>query len=112
MKNTDFDIVARGQMAPFDRDALQLIRASLKAAGEFRDLALLNGGVDTMLRASDLVRIRVSTVRDHTGKIGWVRGEAEEDSRDRAPGPHRAHTASDLRSLRHGRQMGDRLPVH
>jgi hypothetical protein len=69
MKNTDFDSSTRGQMAPFDRDALQLIRASLRAVGELRDLALLNVGVDTMLRASDLVRIRVSTVRDHTGKI-------------------------------------------
>ena len=56
-------------MAPFSRDDLQLIRASLKAAGEYRDLALLNLGVDTMLRASDLVRTKVSTVRTHTGQV-------------------------------------------
>lgn len=65
MKTDDF----RGQMQPFERDELQLIRATLKAAGEVRDLALLNVGVDTMLRASDLVRIKVNAVRSHKGDI-------------------------------------------
>lgn len=65
MKNEEF----RGQMAPFTREDLQLIRAKLKAKGAVRDLALLNVGVDTMLRASDLVRLRVSTLRDHRGHI-------------------------------------------
>ena len=59
----------RGQMAPFTREDLQLIRAKLKARGAVRDLALLNIGVDTLLRASDLVRLRVSTLRDHQGQI-------------------------------------------
>ncbi len=59
MKQDDFS----GQMAPFTREDLELIRRKLKAR-DVRDLALLNLGVDTMLRASDLVRMRVSTLRD------------------------------------------------
>jgi integrase len=65
VKKVDF----RGQMAPFTREDLQLIRAKLKAQEAWRDLALLNVGIDTMLRASDLVRLRVSTLRDHRGAI-------------------------------------------
>ena len=65
MKKVDF----RGQMAPFTREDLQLIRAKLKAQEAWRDVALLNVGVDTMLRASDLVRLRVSMLREHTGAI-------------------------------------------
>src|SRR5436190_6280346 len=60
---------ARGQMEPFTRESLQLIRASLKAQGASRDLALLTTGVDTMLRCGDLLRLRVSDVRDHIGGI-------------------------------------------
>jgi integrase len=60
---------ARGQMEPFTRESLQLIRASLKAQGATRDLALLSTGVDTMLRCGDLLRLRVSDVRDHMGGI-------------------------------------------
>ncbi len=65
MKNGEF----RGQMVPFTREDLQLIRAKLRAQEAWRDLALLNVGVDTMLRASDLVRLRVNTLRDHTGAV-------------------------------------------
>jgi integrase len=63
------DDTYRGQMAPFNRDDLQLIRAKLKAQHAWRDLAMLNVGVDTMLRASDLVRLRVNELRDHHGEI-------------------------------------------
>ena len=56
-------------MVPFTREDLELIRRKLKAQKAVRDLALLNVGVDTMLRASDLVRLRVNTLRDHSGAI-------------------------------------------
>lgn len=59
----------RGQMAPFSRDSLQLIRASMKAKGAIRDLALLNLGVDSMLRCGDLLALRVADVRDWQGRI-------------------------------------------
>lgn len=73
----------RGQMAPFTREDLQLIRAKLKAQEAWRDLALLNVGVDTMLRASDLVRLRVNVLRDHAGAI--VRAFTVRQTKTREP---------------------------
>jgi len=40
---------------------------SRKALGALRDLAMFNTGVDTMLRASDLLKLRVIDVADHNG---------------------------------------------
>jgi integrase len=87
---------AVGQMTPFTPDQADLVRATLAneferlankvaqmsgkeaSAGELlrrqalaalRDLALFNTGIDTMLRASDLLRLRVIDVCDHTGAI-------------------------------------------
>jgi integrase len=59
----------RGQMQPFSEGDLKIIRTRLERAGEVRDLALLNTGIDTMLRVSDLVRVKVSSVHLHTGQI-------------------------------------------
>lgn len=59
----------RGQMQPFEPADLATIRGRLKKAGAARDMALLNVGVDTMLRASDLVRLTVDKLRDHRGEI-------------------------------------------
>ena len=54
----------RGQMAPFSLEALNLIRATLKAKGAVRDLALLNLAVDSMLRAGDLITLKVGDLLD------------------------------------------------
>lgn len=43
--------------------------ASRKARGAIRDLAMFNTGVDTMLRASDLLKLRVIDVADHESAI-------------------------------------------
>jgi integrase len=56
-------------MSPFDRESLDLIRATLRAKRLWRDLALLNTGIDTMLRASDLLRLRVLDLVDHEGRV-------------------------------------------
>ena len=56
-------------MSPFKRDDLQLIRSALRAKGLVRDLAILNVGIDTMLRSCDLLRLRVSDVRSETGAM-------------------------------------------
>lgn len=57
-------------MEPFSRDELQRIRAWLTLKGaSARDMALLETGVDSMLRCGDLVRLRVSDVRDFSGTI-------------------------------------------
>ena len=60
---------AVGQMAPFTADQAALIRPLLKAEGKIRDLALFNMGIDTMLRASDLLPLRVVNITDHNGDV-------------------------------------------
>ena len=60
---------ALGQKAPFDRQQAQLIRAILEAEGRLRDLALFDTAIDTMLRASDLLALRVADVCDHAGAM-------------------------------------------
>lgn len=57
------------RMTPFTRDDLQLIRAALRTQGSMRDAALLEVGVDSMLRLNDLVHLRVSDVCDANGDV-------------------------------------------
>jgi integrase len=56
-------------MAPFTRDDLQLIRAAIRAKGHVRDAALLEVGIDTLLRIGDVLNIRVRDVRSFDGGI-------------------------------------------
>ena len=59
-----------GQRKPFTPDQVRLIRDNLRAEENFRDLALFCVGIDTMLRASDLLKLKVSNVLDsHSGAI-------------------------------------------
>ena len=51
-----------GQKLPFKLHEIWAIRTRLQIAGQIRDLALFNLAVDSKLRASDLVRLRVSDV--------------------------------------------------
>ncbi len=60
---------AIGQMAAFTPPQAQLIRSILEAEHNLRDLALFNTAIDTMLRASDLLTLRVSDVSDHAREI-------------------------------------------
>ena len=57
------------RMQPFDRDDIDLVRRTLRAKKDYRQLALFNCGVDAMLRGGDLVRLRVSDVREPSGKL-------------------------------------------
>lgn len=59
----------RGRMTPFTREQLLLIRAALKAKGLIRDLAILNLGIDSMLRGGDLLALRVRDVVDANGEF-------------------------------------------
>lgn len=52
----------RGQMLPFTREDVATIRAKLSAKGKARDLALFETAISTLLRASDVVALRVSDV--------------------------------------------------
>lgn len=54
---------------PFSVQEVRLIHDNLKARGELRDIALLFVGIDTMLRASDLLKLSVDNVRDSSGKF-------------------------------------------
>ncbi|MBS0155181.1 MAG: tyrosine-type recombinase/integrase [Nitrospira sp.] len=60
---------AVGQMAPFTPEQAGVIRALLQAEGKIRDLALFNTAIDTMLRASDLLPLRVIDITDHNGDV-------------------------------------------
>ena len=50
-------------------DQVRLIRTSLEAGEEWRDLALFSMAIDTMLRAVDLLRLRVDDVIDDHGRV-------------------------------------------
>lgn len=57
------------QAEPFQRDDVDLIRRTLRAKKDWRQLSLFSVGIDAMLRASDLLRLRVSDLRDGEGRI-------------------------------------------
>ena len=59
----------RGAMRPFKLHEIQLLEAQLASKEQWRDLALLRIAVDTMLRASDVVRIWAREVFDHKDKV-------------------------------------------
>ena len=60
----------RGQKKPFEPHQCRLLVETLRNAGELRDLALFTTGIDTMLRASDLLKLKVADVVDRvTGNI-------------------------------------------
>lgn len=62
----------RGQMLPFTRDDVATIRAKLTARGATRDLALFETAVSTLLRASDVVQLRVCDVTPANGGLADV----------------------------------------
>lgn len=59
--------VERGATKPLEKHEAKSIYAYLKSRENWRDLALLCCGLDTMLRASDLVRLMVEEVADRRG---------------------------------------------
>jgi integrase len=58
-----------GQKAPFTPSQIKLIKSILTADNNLRDLALFSVGIDTMLRASDLLSLTVDDVTDHQDNI-------------------------------------------
>jgi integrase len=58
-----------GQKAPFSPIQIKLIKSILAAENNLRDLSLFSVGIDTMLRASDLLNLTVDDVLDHQNKI-------------------------------------------
>lgn len=62
----------RGQMQPFTRDDVATIRDKLSAKQSTRDLALFETAISTLLRASDLVTLKVADVTGTNGDIADV----------------------------------------
>lgn len=60
---------AVGPKRPLSPDQVRLIRTSLEAGEEWRDLALFSMAIDTMLRAVDLLKLRVDDVVDDMGRV-------------------------------------------
>ncbi len=60
---------ALGQKTPLTKEELTHLRAFLDKEQKVRDLALLNTGIDTMLRASDLLPLKVEDVTDQMGTV-------------------------------------------
>lgn len=56
-----------GQMKPLTPEQVQIIKHLLEADRNHRDLALFSTGIDTMLRASDLLKLKVSDVMGFDG---------------------------------------------
>ena len=59
----------RGEMKPLSVREVRTIESILATKERWRDLALFRLGIDSLLRASDLVRIYVDEITDHNGKI-------------------------------------------
>ncbi len=60
---------AVGPKRPLSPEQVRLIRATLEAGEEWRDLALFSMAIDTMLRAVDLLKLRVDDVVDDMGRV-------------------------------------------
>jgi integrase len=58
-----------GQRRPFTPEQVQLIKRTLDADGNLRDLALFSTAIDTMLRSIDLLRLTVEDVTDDAGHV-------------------------------------------
>jgi integrase len=58
-----------GQKRRFTPEQVQLIKRTLDADGNLRDLALFSTAIDTMLRSIDLLRLTVEDVTDDAGHV-------------------------------------------
>ena len=58
-----------GQKKPLTPKEVRLLKDILKSKKLIRDLALLSLGLDTMLRAGDLLKLLVLDVLNHKGEI-------------------------------------------
>lgn len=85
-----------GKKPPLSPDQVELIRLMLKQRRAVRDLALFNTALDTCLRGSDLVRLRVSDVATAEG-IRDVVEIRQKKTEKRSPQPVQAHLSPGTR---------------
>ena len=60
---------AQGQKAPLTPEQVAAVKLILSNKGRLRDLALFSVALDTLLRASDLLSLRVSDIQDASGGL-------------------------------------------
>jgi integrase len=58
-----------GQKKPFTPRQIEMLKEFLGNAGKVKELALFSLGIDSMLRCSDLLKLKVEDVSDFKGKI-------------------------------------------
>ncbi len=58
-----------GQRRPFTPREVQVIRYAIEREQHARDLALFNTTIDTMLRSSDLLALKVEDVTNPMGEV-------------------------------------------
>lgn len=58
-----------GQKKPFTPRQIEMLKEFLSNAGKTKELALFSLGIDSMLRCSDLLKLKVEDVSDFKGKI-------------------------------------------
>ena len=64
--NTDVTV---GRKKPLTRKEVKRLHTMLQSGDRLRELAMFDLAIDSMLRASDLLRMKVSDVRDSRGRI-------------------------------------------
>lgn len=68
-EKTEQSVTGARKVEPFNRQSIDLIKRTLYARKAHRDLALFSVGIDCLLRGGDLVRLKVSDVRDALGNM-------------------------------------------
>ena len=58
-----------GQKKPFTPRQVEMLKEFLTNAGKTKELALFSFGIDSMLRSSDLLKIKVEDVLDFKGQV-------------------------------------------
>jgi integrase len=100
-----------GKKPPLTPDQVELIRLHLRQDRNLRDLALFNTAIDTCLRGSDLVRLRVSDVATSEGIRELVEIRQKKTAK-RSPKPVQAQLSAGTRdSLREWIKASDK-PLH
>ena len=58
-----------GQKKPLTKNQIKKIKTLLKSDGNLRDFALFSFSIDSMLRSSDILNLRVTDIVDTVGYI-------------------------------------------
>lgn len=100
-----------GKKPPLTPDQIELIRLHLRQDRNLRDLALFNTALDTCLRGSDLVRLRVSDVATGEG-IRELVEIRQKKTEKRSPKPVQAQLSPATRDSLRAWLLATDKPLH